>query len=144
MTEPERFKIPVGNFIILRQGDNVLLQLRKNCAFSGYWGFVGGHLDGNEKIISGAIREAKEEVGIDIRPEDLVLKTICHSNKGSEYLLFYFECCKWSGNIENKEPDKCECLQWYPWDNIPTHIYPASTGVVDKINAGVPFYEHEF
>ena len=76
MSGPERFKVPIGIFIMLRQDDKVLLQLRQNCSFSGYWGFVGGHLDGNEQIVSAAIREAKEEIGVDISPEDLTLKTI--------------------------------------------------------------------
>ena len=82
----ERFKIPVGIFIMIRQDNQVLLQLRQNCSFAGHWGFVGGHLDGNEQIVSAAIREAKEEIGVQICSEDLVLKTICHSNKGEEYL----------------------------------------------------------
>ena len=38
----ERFKIPVGIFIMLRRNDEVLLQLRKNCSFAGNYGFVGG------------------------------------------------------------------------------------------------------
>jgi len=113
MSAPIRFKVPVGIFILLRQGTQVLLQLRQNCSFSNHWGFVGGHLDGDEGIVSAAIREAKEEVGVDIEPADLILKTICHSNKGEEYLQFYFECRNWSGEIQNKEPHKCAALQWH-------------------------------
>lgn len=144
MREPERFKVPVGIFIMLRQNNKVLLQRRKNSSFSGYWGFVGGHLDGHEQIVSAAIREAKEEVGIDIRPEDLTLKTICHSNKGEEYLQFYFECCHWSGEIENREPHKCECLKWHEWDNTPEHTCPYLKEAVSKINDGISFYEDIF
>ena len=50
MMPPKRFKIPVGVFIVLRQKTQVLLQLRQNCSFSNHWGFVGGHLDGDEGI----------------------------------------------------------------------------------------------
>lgn len=144
MTNSERFKLPVGVFIMLRQENKVLFQLRKNCAYSGFWGFVGGHLDGNEQIVSAAIREVKEEVGIDVCPEDLTLKTIYHFNKGSEYLLFFFECHKWLGTVENKEPDKCERLEWYSWDEIPKHSYPGTMDAVNKINAGVSFFEDIF
>ena len=76
MTNTERFTIPVGIFIIIRQEDKILLQLRQNCSFSGHYGFVGGHLDGQESIVSAAIREVKEEIGVDILPNDLNLKTI--------------------------------------------------------------------
>jgi ADP-ribose pyrophosphatase YjhB (NUDIX family) len=144
MSGPERFKIPVGIFIMLRQDDKVLLQLRQNCSFSGFWGVVGGHLDGNEQVISAAIREAKEEIGVDIHPDDLILKTICHSNKGEEYLQFYFECCKWSGDIKNKEPNKCERLEWYEWNNTPNNTCPYLKEAIFKINSGISFYEDTF
>lgn len=140
----ERFKLPIGIFVILRKGDKVLLQLRQNCSFAGNYGFVGGHLDGNEQIVAAAIREAKEEVGVDINPTELILKTICHSNKGEEYLQFYFECYKWSGEIENKESDKCACLDWCDWDNLPENTCPYLKEAVSKINLGVLFYEDDF
>lgn len=144
MSVPQRFKIPVGIFIILRQGSRVLLQLRQNCSFDGCWGFVGGHLDGNEGIVSAAIREAKEEVGVTISSDDLILKTVCHSNKGEEYLQFYFECCTWSGDIQNKEPHKCAELKWHEWNDIPANTCPYLKEAVQKINMGVSFYEDKF
>lgn len=140
----ERFKLPIGIFIMLRQDDCVLLQLRQNCSFDGFWGFVGGHLDGNEQIATAAIREVKEEIGIDIHPDDLILKTICHSNKGAEYLQFYFECRKWDGKIENKEPHKCKSLQWHKWDNLPENMCPYLKEAVCKINNHATFYEDDF
>lgn len=140
----ERFKIPVGVFIMLRQNNQVLLQLRQNCSFAGHWGFVGGHLDGNKQIATAAIREVKEEIGVQIYPEDLVLKTICHSNQGVEYLQFYFECRKWTGDIQNLEPDKCAKLEWYSWDNLPQNTCPYLKPAVQKINQGISFYEDEF
>lgn len=137
----ERFKLPVGVFIMLRQGNDVLLQLRKGGSLSGYWGFVGGHLDGNEQIVAAAIREAKEEIGIDIHPEDLALKLVYHTQGEHEYLQFYFECSRWEGQIENKEPDRCEKLAWYAWDSLPKNTCPYSLDAVEKINAGMSFYE---
>ena len=101
-------------------------------------------MDGNEQIVLAAIREAKEEVGVDICPEDLTLKTICHSNKGEEYLQFYFECRRWFGKIENKEPHKCERLGWYEWDKTPEHTCPYLKEAVDKINDGFLFMRISF
>ena len=140
----ERFKIPVGIFVIFRKEDQVLLQLRQNCSFSGYFGFVGGHLDGNEQIQFAAIRESKEEVGVDICPKDLILKAVCHSNKGAEYLQFYFECRKWIGEIKNQEPYKCKRLEWYKWDELPENTCPYLKEAIDKINKDIIFYEDDF
>lgn len=144
MTKTDRFTIPVGIFIMIRQEDKILLQLRQNCSFSGYYGFVGGHLDGQESIVSAAIREVHEEIGISINPNDLILKTICHSNQGKEYLQFYFECSKWSGNIENKEPEKCAKLEWHNWDNLPVNCCPYIYEAVNKIKNSIAFYEDKF
>ena len=88
--------------------------------------------------------EYKNKIGVDIRPEDLILKTICHSNKGKEYLQFYFECRKWLGEIENKEPHKCERLKWHEWNNTPEHTCPYLKEAVGKINDGISFYEDTF
>lgn len=140
----ERFKIPVGIFIMLRRNNDVLLQLRKNCSFAGHYGFVGGHLDGNEKITTAAVREVAEEIGVQINEQDLVLKTICHSHDGAEYLQFYFECYKWTGEIQNLELDKCAELRWYPWDELPANTCPYLKRAVQKINEHLPFYEDEF
>ncbi len=135
----DRFKLPVGVFIMLRKDNQVALQLRQNCSFAGSYGFIGGHLDGGESIIACAIREAKEEVGIDIRPKDLTLKLICHSNLGTEYLQFYYECRVWQGTVQNMEPHKCEQIEWYDWDKLPVNTCPYLKPAVDNINKGVPF-----
>ena len=141
----QRFKLPVGIFIILYQNSKVLLQLRQNCSFGGTWGFVGGHLDGGEQIVSAAIREVKEEIGIDIQPADLTLKNIFHSDADNkEYLQFYFVCNKWSGEIQNKEPNKCARLEWFDLNNLPENTFPGLKEIFSKINANVLFCEDEF
>ena len=143
MSKPERFKLPVGIFIMLRQGNKVLFQLRQNCSFSGHWGFVGGHLDGNETIVSAAIREGKEEIGIDILPQNLNLKTICHSLNGAEYLQFYFECSSWQGEIENKEPDRGARLDWFDLNDMPENVCPYLKDAVSHILKNNMFFEDQ-
>ena len=73
-----------------------------------------------------------------------MLKTICHSGDGAEYLQFYFECRKWIGEIQNMEPDKCAELRWCSWDALPTNTCPYLKPAVQKINDGMSFYEAEF
>ena len=144
MPKLERFKIPVSVFVILRQDDKILMQLRQGGALAGCWGFVGGHLEGGEQIGTAAVREVKEEVGVTVQPEDLTLKTIFHKQDGGEYLQFYFECCRWSGEIENKEPGKCVRLAWFEWKSLPDNTCPATLQAVAKINNSVSFSEDIF
>lgn len=141
----ERFKCPVGVFLLLFENNKLVLQYRKNCSFSDMYGTIGGHIDGGEKISTAIIREAKEEIGIDIKEEDLTLLTICHSNAGSkEYLQFYFKSSKWSGDIKNMEHDKCDHIKSFDIDKLPENIVPYLQEAIKKIDSKIIFYEDGF
>ena len=141
----ERFKCPIGVFLLLKQNERLYLQLRKNCSFEGMYGAIGGHVDGGETIVNAVIREAKEEVGIEICDKDLHLATICHSNAGGkEYMQFFFTCDNWIGTLENKELDKCERIDLYDMKNLPSNIVPYLKTAIDKINLGEIFFEDGF
>jgi 8-oxo-dGTP pyrophosphatase MutT (NUDIX family) len=69
--------------LILRQGVRILLGLRQNTGFSdGMYHLPAGHLEDGETISAGAIREAKEELGIDLHPADLHLVHVMHQRSG--------------------------------------------------------------
>ncbi len=141
-----KFKLPVGVFLLLIDNNGKLvMQLRENCSFSGMYGLVGGHLDGNESIAFAIIREAYEEIGVEINLDDLSLATVCHSNAGgNEYIQFYFKCNKWSGNIQNNEPEKCSEISSFALDDLPENTVPYIKEAIDKIQKNITFYESGF
>ncbi len=141
----ERFKCPIGVFLLLTQGEKIFLQLRQNCSFADQWGAIGGHVDGGEKIETAVIREAAEEVGITIHPADLRLRTICHSNAGGkEYLQFFYTCDTWTGTLTNREPDKCADIKAFSTNALPDEIVPYIKTALGKINQNILFYEDGF
>ena len=141
----ERFKCPMGVFLLLQKDGKMYLQLRKNCSFSGMYGAIGGHVDGGETIVNAIIREAKEEVGIDLKEDDLVLGTICHSNAGGkEYMQFFFLTKTWNGVLQNQEPDKCERIDAFDIGNLPDNVVPYLKVALDKIRLGQHFFEDGF
>jgi 8-oxo-dGTP diphosphatase len=83
-TEPERLvcrrcgfifyqdpKVAVGT--IIRNGDDHLVLVRRAIEPGyGKWVFPGGFVDRGEQVLTAAVREAREEAGLDIRIDQLL------------------------------------------------------------------------
>ena len=68
----ERNKIPITAQLAVMQDDKVLLLKRYNTGYEdGKYSLPGGHVEKGEEVTKAAIREAKEEIGIEIEPDDL-------------------------------------------------------------------------
>jgi len=124
--------------LILRQDGKVLLGLRKNTGFAdGLYHLPAGRLEPEETIDAGTAREAREELGIDIRVTDLELVHTMHHRSGR--VAFFFEVLAWSGEIRNAEPDKCERLDWLAADRLPTNSVRYARAALERIASGQRF-----
>ncbi|MDR2396180.1 MAG: hypothetical protein LBD57_06235 [Endomicrobium sp.] len=64
-------------------------------------------MNGVETTKQAMIHEAKEEAGIDITDKDLQVVQVMHRNRyGDERIDYFFDCCKWQGEIVNVEHHK--------------------------------------
>lgn len=118
------FMVHITTQLLLIQDNKVLLMKRKNTGYEdGKYGSIGGHLEKNEDFKSSLIREAKEEININLKRQNLEFVCMIHS-KGitDNYVNFFFTCNKYSGNINNNEVNKCSELKWFDLDNLPTNI----------------------
>lgn len=121
----ERYKFPISAQLLLEKENKILLMKRQNTGYEdGKYGFPGGHVRDNEEIRKAAIREAKEEIGIDIKLEDLKLYKLLNRKieGGGEYIDFVFKVKNWTGNIANEEENKCEEIVWKDKNDIPENI----------------------
>jgi 8-oxo-dGTP diphosphatase len=121
----KRFKLITSIYLILIRDNKILLLRRKNTGYEdGNYGLPAGHLEDNESIREGLAREIKEEIDVDIDVEDLKLVHTMHRREKDIRVDFFFEATKYSGTPINNEPEKCDDLQWFPLDNLPTNTIP--------------------
>ena len=111
---------------LIKKGEVLLLE-RQNTGFEdGNFGLVAGHVENTETVTNAIIREAGEEAGITISPDDLTFFHIMQraSIKDRIYVDFFFSAENWKGKIINMEPAKCNRLKWFPINNLPDNTIP--------------------
>ncbi len=120
-----RFKlVPEAHLILVRDG-LVLLLRRSNTDYEdGKLSVVAGHIDGGETAREAICREAREEAGIELAPDDLAFAQIVHRADRDERVSFFFAATRWRGEVRNMEPHKASELGWFPLDALPSDMVP--------------------
>ncbi len=143
MSHNNKFKSYIAAYLVLIKDNQVLLLKRHNTGYQdGNYSLVAGHLDGGETTKQCIIREASEEAGIVINSEDLQVVHVMHRRTPDrEYFDIYHRAEKWSGDISNKEPNKCNELKWYKLDSLPDNIIPEVKLALENISKGMNYDE---
>lgn len=136
-----RKTFPVAVHLFLRKDDDILLLRRYNTGYEdGNYSVIAGHIDGGENVCTAMIREAKEEAGISISPDDLKIVQVMHRKKLDEERIDYFFVCEnWTGTAEIMERDKCDELLWVNINSLPNNTIDYIRAAVENYKAGVSF-----
>ena len=128
-----RFKSVVCVDVFLRRGDKFLLMRRQNTkSHDGEFELPGGHLEEGEDLVNAMIREAREELVIDLKREDLHLIHIMHHfSKGR--LNFIYEADATNLNPIIGEKEKCSELRWVDFNSIPEETTPKVKQILENI-----------
>jgi len=125
----DRYTLKSAVFLLLtkkvKNEEYILLQRRFNTGLldGQYDVSVSGHLEKGETLREAMIREAKEEIGIDIEIENLKYVSTMHAQfKDSEYLFIIFNTDKYNGIPTIMENDKCDDLLWVNIKKLPNNI----------------------
>ena len=142
----ERFKMPVAAYLIVKNGDNLLLSLREGTGYmDGYYGLVSGHVEEGEPVRYACVREAKEEANIELKMKDIKPACVMHRiTPQTEYMDVFFVVENYDGKVENMEPNKCGELKYYDINNLPKNtIDYIKVGIHNSLN-GVFYCEYGF
>jgi 8-oxo-dGTP diphosphatase len=119
----------VGIGVLIMKDGKALFGKRKGSHGAGSWSLPGGKLHFGESFEDCAVREAKEETGLDIVPG----KIVSVSNDiayGMHWVTIGMSAEIKSGKVELKEPDKCEEWAWFALDRLPKPLFVPTERVV--------------
>ncbi|NQV90049.1 NUDIX domain-containing protein [Candidatus Uhrbacteria bacterium] len=135
----DRFRAVVSVYLILlNEQGQVLLLKRQNTGYKdNEFGLPAGHVDGEEELTQAMIREAREEVGLNLQSENLELGHVMHRHCGDhECVDFFFLCQRWEGTPTNCEVEKCSELTWFPLEALPESTIDYYKQAFDHIREG--------
>ena len=134
----------IAVFVILRKGNKAAFLMRQNTGWmDGYYDVVAGKVEAGETYRQAAVREVKEEAGVDIRPEDLTYLLTAHRKSNDmTWVDTVFEIRQWQGEPHNAEPDKHSSLDWLDLDNLPDNIAPPGRFRLEQAAAGNRYAEY--
>lgn len=132
----DRFRLVPEVHVFLRRGEQVLLLRRYNTGYEdGNYSVLAGHMDGGEEVKAAAIREAWEEAGIHISPDDLQVVGVMHRMAQDERISFFLAATRWTGEVVNREPHKCDDLSWFDLDSPPHNVIPYIRRAIENYQA---------
>ena len=136
--------VPAVYVLLLRTtatgADHVLLHRRiRTGYYDDHWTVVAGHTEPGESVLETAVREAAEEVGVDIDVDDLQpLTTVHRTRRGGgpieQRADFFFATRRWRGEPSIREPAKNGGLRWAPLDDLPLPLVPVEAEVMARFH----------
>ena len=127
--------VVVGVGVIISNKQGQILIGKRNSQHAPYWSIFGGHVDPGESFEACAIREIKEEIGIDIKMPTIFgisnnIQTYQQEGKHTVSICMHVE---YDGDIEptNLEKDKCESIMWVQPNELPKPHFEASSNAID-------------
>lgn len=131
---PEHPLVGVG--AIITDQSRVLLVKRAHPPIQGQWSIPGGVLEVGEMVREAAVREAREETGLEVEPGELlgvfdrVLRDREHRVQ-YHYVLIDFLCRITGGEL--KAASDAEDVRWFAFEELPSlNLAPDTQDVIRK------------
>ncbi len=116
-TSENKPRVSVG--VMIFKDGKVLMTKRKGSHGAGEYGFPGGHLEHMESFEDCAIRETREESGLEIKNIRFLYLTNVTKYAPKHYVHIGLVADWSSGEAQTLEPNKAEGWRWYSLDDLP-------------------------
>lgn len=134
--------------IIIRHGDDILLVLRSATGYEdGKYCLPSGHVEEGESFSAAAVREAREEVGLELNQNDVGFIYLQHRLAINElgepevWIDAFFDAGSWRGEPTNAEPDKHSQVAWCDTEGLPENMMASHRFALERIAAGHAYGE---
>ncbi|HDN2512931.1 TPA: NUDIX domain-containing protein [Providencia rettgeri] len=131
----QSINVVVGVGVIITNKQGQILLGKRSSKHAPYWSIFGGHVDPGETFEACAIREIKEEIGIDITTPSVFgisnnLQTYQQEGKHTVSICMHVE---YNGDKQPQimEIDKCESLMWVSPNFLPEPHFEASRNAIN-------------
>jgi 8-oxo-dGTP diphosphatase len=128
----------VGVGILIRREGDILLLRRQNVHGAGTWSTPGGHLDPGESPEACAVREVREETGVEIgNVRFLGITNDVFQAEGRHYITVWMEADYRSGTAAVRAEHEMSEVRWYPADALPAELFLSLRNLVEGKGYGV-------
>lgn len=141
MASSDVVKVGVG-VMVFKEG-RILLSKRKGSHGSGEYAFPGGHLEYMESFAGCAIRETREECGIEIQNINFqfLANIVQYSPKHFTHIGLIAD---WkSGDPVVLEPEKAESWDWFELDSLPEPLFEICRLAVESYRNKRSYYDND-
>ena len=139
----DREKFLSSIYLIIKNNEGkILLQRRQGSKlWPGFLALPAGHLDVGEDAYEAAIREAKEELDINITVDNISdVFVVNRKNKSLlPYYDVYFELNGYNGEIKINEPNKFSELVWSNIKSLPEDMIEFEKIALNNYLNGIKF-----
>ena len=124
--------------VIENEGKYLFVKRAHTGMADGFYMLPGGHVDEGESVLHATCRELKEELGIDVKEEDLEFKLV---ESIKTHITFFFKVNKYVGIPQNMEPGKHDEVVFLSLEH--PLIHPFSKKELELMKQGVRFFPND-
>lgn len=123
--------VPAVIAVVIKNGKALLVR-RANPPDAGLWGYPGGKIEYGETVSAAAVRELREETGVEAQAQDIIttLDILVRNEDGaiSQHYILVAVLCRWLCGDPIAADDALEA-NWFALDELRPETLPMSADV---------------